>query len=382
MGVMVAGDGRAGVREDGYVTRAWNFSAGPATLPLPVLERARDELLELPGAGASVLEISHRSPAFEAVIDEAETNLRALLAIPPTHRVLFLQGGASLQFSMVPMNLLRGRTTPAEYVLTGSWSKKALAEARREGRVRVAWDGAGTGWRTVPDLSALALDAAAPYVHVASNETIQGVGFPGGFEPAAGPPLVCDASSDFLSRPLPVDRYAVLYAGAQKNAGAAGLTLVVLREDALAQIPDGLPTMLDFRTFVEHRSLYNTPPTFAIYLLVLVTRWLRDDVGGLEKIRERNREKAAILYDGIDGSEGFYRGHADVAARSLMNVTWRLPSEDLEARFVADASREALLELKGHRSVGGIRASIYNAMPVEGVKDLRTFMEDFRARHA
>jgi phosphoserine aminotransferase len=382
MGVMVAGDGRAGVREDGYVTRAWNFSAGPATLPLSVLERARDELLELPGAAASVLEISHRSPAFEAVIDEAETNLRALLAIPPTHRVLFLQGGASLQFSMVPMNLLRGRTAPAEYVLTGSWSKKALAEARREGRVRVAWDGAGTGWRAVPDLSALAFDAAAPYVHVASNETIQGVGFPDGFEPAAGPPLVCDASSDFLSRPLPVDRYALLYAGAQKNAGAAGLTLVVLREDALAQIPDGLPTMLDFRTFVAHRSLYNTPPTFAIYLLVLVTRWLRDDVGGLEKIRERNREKAALLYDGIDGSEGFYRGHAEVAARSLMNVTWRLPSEDLEARFVADATREALLELKGHRSVGGIRASIYNAMPVEGVKDLRTFMEDFRARHA
>lgn len=362
--------------------RAWNFSPGPAILPLTVLERARDELLELPGAGASILEISHRSAAFDAVLDEAEANLRELLAIPQTHRVLFLQGGASLQFSMVPTNLLRGRSTPAEYVLTGSWSTKALAEARREGHVRVAWNGADTGWRSVPDLSTLGFDASAPYVHVASNETIQGVGFPDGFEAGAGRALVCDASSDFLSRPLPIDRYAVLYAGAQKNAGPAGLTIVVLREDVLAEIPDGLPTMLDYRTFVEHRSLYNTPPTFAIYVLVLVTRWLRDEVGGLERVRERNREKAALLYEAIDASHGFYRGHAHPHARSLMNVTWRLPTEDLERRFVTEAAIQGFLELRGHRSVGGIRASIYNAMPVEGVKELRSFMDDFRGRRA
>jgi phosphoserine aminotransferase len=283
---------------------------------------------------------------------------------------------------MVPINLLRGRTTPAEYVLTGSWSKKALAEARHEGHVRVAWDGAGSGWRSVPDLSRLPLDPAAAYVHVASNETIQGVEFPDGFEPESGPPLVCDASSDFLSRPLPIDRYGVLYAGAQKNAGAAGLTIVIVREDLLADIPDGLPTMLDYRTFVEHRSLYNTPPTFAIYVLVLVTRWLRDDVGGLDKVRERNIEKAALLYDSIDTGDGFYRGHADPSARSRMNVTWRLPNEDLERRFVVEAGEHGLLELEGHRSVGGIRASIYNAMPLEGAEALRAFMDGFRARHA
>jgi phosphoserine aminotransferase len=218
-------------------------------------------------------------------------------------------------------------------------------------------------------------------VHVASNETIQGVQFPTGFEPANGPPLACDASSDFLSRPLAIDRYALLYAGAQKNAGIAGLTIVVIREDVLAGVRDGLPAMLDYRTYAEHRSLYNTPPTFAIYMLVLVTRWLRDEGGGLDEVRERNLEKAALLYEAIDGSGGFYRGHADPDARSAMNVTWRLPSEELERRFVREATDLGLLELKGHRTVGGIRASIYNAMPVEGVKELRSFMDEFLARH-
>ena len=379
---MLARDGGGRVRDDEFVTeRAWNFSAGPAMLPLPALERARDELLELPGARASVLEVSHRSSAFESLIDEAEANLRELLAVPQTHRIVFLQGGASLQFSMVPMNLLRGRTTPAEYVLTGSWSKKAFAEARGEGHVRIAWDGADSGWRSVPDLSTLTVSPAAPYVHVASNETIQGVEFPDGFEPEGGPPLVCDASSDFLSRPMPIERYGLVYAGAQKNAGVAGLTIAIVRDDLLGRIDEGLPTMLDYGTFVEHRSLYNTPPTFAIYILVLVTRWLRDDVGGLEKARTRNVEKAELLYDGIDASAGFYRGHADPAARSRMNVTWRLPSEDLERRFVVEATEHGLLDLKGHRTVGGIRASIYNAMPIDGVEALRAFMDGFRARH-
>jgi len=358
--------------------RLWNFSPGPAALPLPVLERAREELLALPGAGASVLEISHRSAAFEAVIDEAEANLRELLGVPDTHRVLFLQGGASLQFSMVPMNLLRGT---AEYVVTGSWGKKAVAEARELGDVRAVWDGTESGMTTVPHLERLRLDPAAAYLHVTSNETIQGVEFRQGFELMSGAPLVCDGSSDFLSRPTPVERYGVLYAGAQKNAGPAGLTIVLLREDLLERIPAGLPTMLDYRTHVGNRSLYNTPPVFAIYVFVLVTRWLRDEIGGLEEMHARNRQKADLLYRAIDGSEGFYRGHAASAARSLMNVTWRLPNEELERAFLAEAGREGFIELKGHRSVGGIRASIYNAMPLEGVEALRGFMDDFRARN-
>ncbi len=361
--------------------RLWNFSAGPATLPLSVIERARDELVSLPGAGASVLEISHRSTAFEEIVGEAEANLRELLGVPEGYRVLFLQGGASLQFSMVPMNLL-GQGT-AEYVVTGTWAEKAIAEARKVGSTRVVWDGAGSSFTTVPDLGGLELDPAAAYLHVTSNETIQGIELPEAFEPpAGGAPLVCDASSDFLSRPLPIERYGLLYAGAQKNAGPAGLTIVVLRHDLLGRVPDGLPTMLDFRTHAENRSLYNTPPSFAVYVFMLVTRWLRDEVGGLGEMRERNRAKAAVLYEAIDASDGFYRGHAAPDARSLMNVTWRLPSEDLEEAFLAEATAQGLLELKGHRSVGGVRASIYNAMPLEGVERLRAFMDDFGTRSA
>ena len=266
-------------------------------------------------------------------------------------------------------------------MLTGTWSKKALAEARREGEARVLWDGTEGNFTSVPDVRGLDRHGLA-YVHVTSNETIQGVELPQGFEPATGAPLVCDASSDFLSRPIPVERYGLLYAGAQKNAGPAGLTIALLREDLLERIPDGLPTMLDYRIHAENRSLYNTPPSFAVYVFVLVTRWLRDEVGGLDKMLERNRDKASVLYEGIDASEGFYRGHAAPEARSLMNVTWRLPTEDLEKAFVAGAKAAGLLELKGHRSVGGIRASIYNAMPLGGIQALRTLMDDFRANHA
>jgi phosphoserine aminotransferase len=362
--------------------RVWNFSAGPANLPLPVVEEAREHLLALPGAGASILEISHRSAAFEEVIEEAEANLRELVALPDTHHVLFLQGGASLQFTMVAMNLLRGADAPAAYVVTGSWGEKAVAEAEREGAVDVVWSGSAGGYREVPDLGELEIDPSAPYLHVTSNETVQGVEFPARFEPASGPPLVADASSDLLSRPIDVSRYAVLYAGAQKNAAPAGLTIATVRDDVLAAVPDGLPTMLDYRTYVKHRSLYNTPPVFAIYVLMLVTRWLRDDVGGLAAMAERNREKADLLYEAIDGSGGFYRGHAAPSARSLMNVTFRLRDEELERRFVAEAAERDLVELKGHRSVGGVRASIYNAMPLEGVRALRTFMDDFRAANA
>jgi len=364
----------------GVTDRVWNFSAGPATLPAHVLETARDQMLSFDGAGMSVLEMSHRSKWFEDIIGEAEANLRELLAIPPDYRVLFMQGGASLQFSMVPMNLLRPSSSPADYVVSGSWAKKAVAEARREGDVRIAWDGSDGGFSTLPDLRELDVSGDAAYLHVTSNETIQGIEFPPGFEPESGPPLICDASSDFLSRPLPVSRYGMLYAGAQKNAGPAGLTVAILHGDLLERIPDGLHTMLDYRTFSENRSLYNTPPAFAIYVLMLVTRWLRVEVGGLDDMHALNLEKSALLYSVIEESDGFYRGHADPAFRSAMNITWRLPSEELEKRFVDGAKAAGLLELKGHRSVGGCRASIYNAMPIEGVRVLRSFMEDFASR--
>ena len=357
-----------------------NFSAGPATLPPTVLEEARRNLVSIPGVGISPLEISHRSAWFDDVLAEAESSLRELLAIPAGYRVLFLQGGATMQFAMVPLNLLRPGGGRGAYAVTGSWGAKALAEAARLGSATAIWDGREEGYRRVPEPGDLPSDPRDAYLHITANETIQGVEWPAGTEPEV-PVLVCDGSSDFLSRPVPVSRYAVLYAGAQKNAGPAGLTVAIVREDVLTDTNDGVPLMLDYRTYAEHGSRYNTPPVFAIYVLSLVTRWLRDDVGGLAEQEFRNRAKAALLYDRIDGPGGFYRGHAAPSSRSQMNVTWRLPSEDLEARFVTEAAGEGLVELRGHRSVGGIRASIYNAMPLEGVRALAEFMDDFVRRN-
>jgi phosphoserine aminotransferase len=262
--------------------------------------------------------------------------------------------------------------------VTGSWGEKALAEATVQGSAIARWDGRGEGAVRVPPAEELATDPGDAYLHITSNETIQGVEWPSGTEPDAGV-LVCVASSDFLARPLPVERYGLLYAGAQKNAGPAGVTVVIVREDVLQGIPPGLPTMLDYRTSAEHGSLYNTPPVFAIYIVSLVTRWLRDEVGGLAAQEACNREKAQLLYDRIDGSGGFYRGHAAPGSRSMMNVTWRLPAPELDSRFVEEAAGEGLVELRGHRSVGGIRASIYNAMPLEGVQALAGFMDAFAA---
>ncbi len=361
--------------------RVFNFSPGPATLPLPVLEEVQRNLLALPGVGASILEISHRSKTFEEIIRQAEANIRALLNLPEHYHVLFLQGGASLQFSQVPMTFLRGSSRSADYIVTGSWGKRALAEAQKEGNVRVVWDGKGEQYSRVPASGEYTIAQDAVYVHFTSNETIQGVQFSS--EPETGNvPLVCDASSDFLSRPIDVSRYGLIYAGAQKNVGPAGVTIVIIRQDLLEQVPENLPTMLDYRVHVEHGSLYNTPPVFAVYVVMLVTRWLLENIGGLEQMHAINRQKAQLLYDAIDRSEGFYRGHAQPGSRSLMNVTWRLPSEELEAQFVKEAKEAGLHELKGHRSVGGIRASIYNAMPIEGVRTLVEFMEAFRQRHA
>ncbi len=360
--------------------RVLNFSAGPGVLPLPVLEQAQRELVAMPEVGASPLEVSHRGAWFTGVIEEAEANLRELLAIPSTHRVLFCQGGATMQFSMAPMNLLRGADRPAEYVLTGSWGAKALREAEKEGPVRVAWSGENERFVRVPDTEELleSLSGEAPFVHLTTNETIQGVEYPDTPVVPDTSPIVADVSSDFLSGPVDISRYGVLYAGAQKNAGPAGVTVVILREDLLARVPDGLPAMMDYRTYVEHGSLFNTPPVFSIYVLLLVTRWIRDEVGGLQKMHTANTEKASLLYDVIDESEGFYRPHALTGSRSLMNVTFRLPTTQQDAAFVERASSEGMIGLKGHRSVGGIRASIYNAMPAEGVRVLAGFMRRFR----
>jgi len=364
--------------------RVVNFSAGPGVLPLPVLERARDELVSLPDVGASPLEVSHRGAWFTDVIQEAEANLRSLLAIADSHRVLFLQGGASMQFSMVAANLLRDQGRCADYVVTGAWGEKARKEAERAGRVRVAWSGKDEGFTRVPDTDELleAVDRAPAYVHVTTNETIQGVEYPDTPIVPDDAVLVADGSSDFLSRPEDVARYGVLYAGAQKNAGPAGLTLAIVRDDVLARVPEGLPTVLDYRTYADHGSLYNTPPVFSIYVFLLVTRWLRDEVGGLDAMHERNRDKAERLYRVLDDLPAFYRGHAAPGSRSLMNVTFRLPSEELERSFVTEAAAEGMVELKGHRSVGGIRASIYNAMPADGVERLAAFMRSFADANA
>jgi phosphoserine aminotransferase len=364
--------------------RVFNFSAGPATLPTTVLREAQRDLLSLPGVGASPLEVSHRSPWFESVIAEAEANLRSLLAIPETHHVVFCQGGATQQFSMVPMNLLRGSGRSADHVVTGAWGAKAVTEAVKEGDVRIAWTGSEEGFVRVPGVDELAdvLRPDSAYVHVTTNETVHGVEFPSDPASAGGVPFVADMSSNFLSRPVDVARYGVIYAGAQKNAGPAGVTIVIVRDDLLSHIPDGLPAMLDYRTFVEHGSLFNTPPVFSIYVLMLVTRWLRHEVGGLQRQHEHACEKASLLYSAVDASDGFHRGHADADSRSLMNVTWRLPSEELDGAFVAETTAARMTGLKGHRSVGGIRASIYNAMPMEGVQALAGFVEAFAARNA
>lgn len=357
--------------------RVFNFSAGPAVLPLPVLEQVRDEMLSLPGVGMSVLEISHRSPAFDRILEETLTDLRHLLGIGADHELVFLQGGASLQFSMVPMNLLRGQSSPADYIVSGTWGETAVHEARREGSVHVAWSGAASRYDRLPAPGDVHLSPDAAYVHITSNETIQGVQWQQ--EPDVGAaPLVCDCSSDFLSRPIDVAKYGLIYACAQKNAGIAGVTAVIIRKDLLERSQDDLPKMLDYRTFVKNGSRPNTPPVFAIYVLGLVCRWVRDTMGGLAAMARHNAAKAALLYDVIDTSGGFYAGHADLASRSLMNVTFRLPSEDLEKAFVQGAARHGLADLKGHRSVGGIRASIYNAMPTSGVEALRDYLLDFQ----
>lgn len=362
-------------------SRLLNFSAGPAILPEEVLVEARDNLLSLGNLGMGILEISHRAKEFEAIVGEAEQNLRELMGLSPEQKVLFLHGGATLQFSMVPMNLLPpGRT--ADYVVTGEWSKKAVIEAQRVGSVHVAASSEGEQFRRIPRNEELRFSDSPAYVHTTSNNTIWGTQWQAEPE-TAGAPLVCDMSSDFLSRPIDAGRYSLIYAGAQKNAGPAGVTVAIVREDALkldkaAQAK--LPVLLNYRTHIEHKSLYHTPPVFSIYLVHLVLRWLKKS-GGLSAMAAHNQQKAALVYAAIDAAPEFYRGHAEPGSRSLMNLTFRLPSEELTDKFVKQAKAHGMDGLKGYRTVGGIRASMYNAFPLAGARVLSDFMADFARKN-
>ena len=359
------------------MSRAFNFNAGPAALPLEVLEIAQKELTDFGGTGMSIMEHSHRGKAYDAVHAEAVANMAKLLGATDDYQVLFLQGGASLQFAQVPMNLLLPGQT-ADYVTTGEWAGKAIKEAKKIGNVNILADTAKDIPTTMPDYDALKYTPGAAYVHVTSNETIAGTQMKK--FPRTAAPLVADMSSDILSRRFDVRRFGLIYAGAQKNLGPAGLAVVVLRKDLAERCPPTVPAFFRYRTHLEENSLYNTPPCFAIYLLALTTRWLLKQ-GGVDGIERRNRAKAAKLYAAIDGSGGYYRGTADLAWRSDMNLTFRLPTEDLEERFAKEASAAGFKQLKGHRSVGGLRASIYNAFPEEGVDALIAFMREFQAKN-
>jgi phosphoserine aminotransferase len=358
-------------------TRIFNFSAGPAVLPLEVLEEAQRNLLALPGVGMSILEISHRSKTFDDIIQGCDADMRTLAKIPTDHKILFLQGGASLQFSMVPMNLLPSGGS-ADYIVTGAWAQKAVKEAKKVGGVKIAATTEADHFTSVPRQQDLTLDPDAAYVHMTSNNTIFGTEWH--WLPETGHvPLVSDMSSDIFSRPVDVAKHALIYAGAQKNLAPAGVTLVIIREDMLKRSPASLHTMLNYAVHAENASLYNTPPVFAIYVMRLVMTWLLKN-GGLEAMDRQNARKADTLYAEIDRT-GYYRGHAKKDARSRMNVTFRLPSEELEKKFAKDATAAGLDGLKGHRSVGGIRASIYNAFPEAGVDALVAFMKEFEKKN-
>jgi phosphoserine aminotransferase len=359
------------------VSRVLNFSAGPAVLPEEVLRQAAEEMLDWHASGMCVMEMSHRGPEFIAIAEEAESDLRELLGVPRGYQVLFLQGGATLQFSMVPLNLLGGKTV-ADYVCTGEWSKKAIKEAQRFCRVNVAASAEDAKFTYMPEQEKWRLDPAAAYVHVCTNETIGGVEM--NWIPDTGDvTLVADMSSHILSRPVDVARYGLIYAGAQKNIGPAGLTIVIVRDDLLGKAPQNAPSMLDYKVHADAQSMSNTPPTYAVYIAGLVFKWLKRQ-GGLAGIEARNIEKAKLLYEFLDGS-GFYRNPVRKSDRSRMNVPFTLADAKLDGAFLDGAAERGMVQLKGHRSVGGMRASIYNAMPVEGVRRLVEYMREFEAKH-
>ncbi len=368
---------RAGAVQTGSIEtpaeHLYNFNPGPAILPRPVLEQVQAELLDYRGTGLSILEASHRGREYEEINGQAEERLKRLLGVGDDYRVLFVQGGASQQFGMVPMNFLTEGAV-ADYIVTGAWAEKALDEARKIGRTHVAASTKNSGYRGVPGPEQIDLGHDPAYVHICSNETISGTQWQR-YPDVGGRRLVADMSSDILSRPVDGSQFALMYAGTQKNLGCAGVTAVVTRTDWLEQAPTTLPAMLRYATFAKNDSLYNTPPVFAVYVMNLTLQWVESL--GLEAIEQRNGQKAAAIYDAVDNSGGYYRGHAAPDSRSLMNVTFRLPDEEQEKWFVAAAAAAGFVGLKGHRSVGGIRVSLYNAMEVDGPKQLAAFMAEF-----
>lgn len=356
--------------------RVFNFSAGPCTLPVPVLEEAQRDLLNWHGCGASVMELSHRGKDFESIHATTQADLRALLNLPENYKILFLQGGASLQFTMIPMNFRRAGT-PADYVVTGTWGSKAVEAAKLDGATNVLYSAKSSNFDHTPRLSEMTPSDGSSFVHFTSNETIQGVDFMA--DPDTPGDWICDMSSNILSRRFDPTKYALIYAGAQKNMGPAGVTLAIVREDLFERIPTGLAPMLDYNIHADNDSMYNTPPCWSIYMCGLVYKWILG-LGGLEAMEKLTEAKAAVLYDAIDASE-FYKGHAVKANRSRMNVTFTLPTDELTSSFISGAKAEGMIELKGHRSVGGCRASIYNAFPLEGCQALAEYMREFERTH-
>ena len=361
------------------INKAYNFNAGPSALPLAVLQQAQSELLDFQGAGMSILEMSHRGKEYDAVHNRAIALLKELLSVPDDYDVLFLQGGASLQFAMVPLNFLPAGGK-AGYVLTGVWAEKAYDEAKKMGLAYEAASSKADKYCSIPSAKELQYDADSAYLHITSNNTIYGTQWRE-FPDTGDVPLIGDMSSDILSRPFDISKFSMIYAGAQKNLGPSGVTVVIVKREFLAKANTAIPTMLRYGTFAKDNSLYNTPPTFSIYLMGLVLAWVKEN-GGLAAVTRRNEEKASLIYDAIDASAGFYRGHAVPAARSLMNITFRLPSEELEKKFLSEAKQAGFVGLAGHRSVGGCRASAYNAVPLEACQELRNLMIRFQKENA
>ncbi len=364
------------------IQRVFNYSAGPAILPLPVLEQIHADLFSFNGYGSSVLELSHRSQTFIDIHEDALARFRRVLNVPESHAVIFLQGGGRLQNVLIPMNLIMDRQQPADYIVTGTWGSYSAEEAPHFGRLKMAWDGEATGYIRTPRQDELRLSRDAAYLHFTSNETIHGVQFRSPPRPATSDvPLVCDASSDILSQPLDVSRFGLIYACAQKNAGVAGLTIAAIRRDLLERSRGRVPGYLNFNAHVNGDSMFNTPPTFSIYVTGLVCKWLEDDIGGLAAMQAINQEKASLLYEVLDRHAGFFRPHADRECRSQMNVVFRTTSPELDNEFCRQAREHQLSDIRGHKVLGGMRASIYNAMPLEGVRDLASFMDDFARRN-
>jgi phosphoserine aminotransferase len=362
------------------ISRVFNFSAGPGVLPLPVLEQIQAEMISLPGVGSSILEISHRSKEFDLILQDAEQRIRALASIPKTHEIIFIQGGAALQNALIPGNFLTDKNQGADYIVTGTWGQKSAEDVPHYGKLNIAWDGKSCNYNRTPEDSELNLSPDAVYLHLTYNETIQGVQFPR-LPETGGVPIVADRSSDIFNGPLNVADYGMIYACAQKNLGIAGVTILIVDQALLARSGNRLPYYMNYALHAKNGSRYNTPPTFAIYVTGLVCKWLQEEMGGLEGMAVLNQRKAKLLYDVIDASEGFYRGHAEKSVRSNMNVVFKMPTEEIDNRFLAAANDQGMTALQGHRSVGGIRASIYNAMPFEGVQSLADLMQDFAHRN-